>query len=138
MRIAQVLLDDAPFYEQKSQAIDAAVLAGGHQIVSLPDGAQVLHVYAPQQFPASRLNDVKIPYLANGRPSYSMFRPRPREPARSVLPFGPDPVPEAVAERFFTFRPAHPASRYPGLSAASGGWPMDWPDFSFHPPIRMS
>ena len=97
MRVAQIVVTGASEYERKSQRIDAAVLAAaGHAIV--PAGsAEIAHVYAPPQFPASAVRDLRVPYVASSSPEQGLFR-RASEP-RGVIT--PEVVPEAVEEGWF-------------------------------------
>ena len=71
MRIAQIVLPGASLYERKSQRLDAAALAGTHE-VQLVDAARldgpargfdVAHVYGPRVLPRRRFG---APYVASG------------------------------------------------------------------------
>ena len=90
MRVAQILAEGAPEYERKHQRIDAA------EAVPLRD-AQAAHVYAPKEFPASLVRDLRVPYVASGMPKQGW-----RKVAEPRIVLTHDVVPEAVEDAWFT------------------------------------
>jgi len=106
MRIAQIVMPDAPAYERKCQRVDFAALSGAHDValVSIADAAgfDVAHVYAGPELPARSFRRFPIPYVASS------------DLERSRWPFGkavepgfvatPEQLPEAVEESYFAFK----------------------------------
>lgn len=127
MKIGQILFENAPFYEQKSQRLDSLHLEPDHevklwvvqgtktrdwtgqvcaarQLSSLipPTGVRILHVYGPRALPADIFGGMKLNYVATGKPPSSRLPWRKtRGPAASALPYGPDAVAEAVEAGYF-------------------------------------
>lgn len=81
MKLAQILLDDAPPRQRRLQALDRAALASRIDVVTIPletrraavlrdaltsSRAEVAHLYAPQLFPGSLLDSIPVPVLASG------------------------------------------------------------------------
>ena len=134
MRIAQVVLPDAPLYERKSQRIDRAALSARHEVmvVSLEDarrsGAEVVHVYGEVAY-VGKPGFLGVPrsssaFLGSGFLGSRFLEwlrslrgtprnPRnPRNPGEPVLvsPLSDPPLPEAVEEIWFGARPRRVAS----------------------------
>ncbi len=86
MRIAQLILPGASYYERKSQRVDATALAaGGHeaQVVEDHAGFDLVHVYGPAVLPRLRLS---VPYVANGAMGRSWWQPPLPQPRVVVAP----------------------------------------------------
>ncbi|HEX7154602.1 MAG TPA: glycosyltransferase [Thermoanaerobaculia bacterium] len=72
MRIAQIVLPDAPTYERKSQHIDHAALSSTHEVslTTVDEVAagkfDVAHVYGPQNLPSALFRRFPVPYVASG------------------------------------------------------------------------
>lgn len=105
MRIAQVVLPDASEYERKAQRIDRTALGDQHEVViaSLDDvassGAQVAHIYASGELPASRFVRFPLPYVSSASLPKSRWSFRkPVEPDFVVTPLE---LPEAVEDTYF-------------------------------------
>ncbi|HEX6642160.1 MAG TPA: hypothetical protein VF215_13660, partial [Thermoanaerobaculia bacterium] len=113
MRIAQILLPGASEYERKSQRIDQSALAERHEVIvrSLDTifdaNADVAHVYASGELPASAFVGFPIPYVSpiGFRPTRWRWR-RPVPPRRIVSPLGEEALPESVDERYFAMASA--------------------------------
>ncbi|MDP9194806.1 MAG: glycosyltransferase [Acidobacteriota bacterium] len=109
MRIAQIILPDASEYERKSQRADQAALSEKHDVTVTPIEsiadvqADLAHVYAGRELPASAFVRFPLPYVASSdvRPSRWSWR-RPVRPRFVVSPLGDDPLPEVVEERYFS------------------------------------
>jgi hypothetical protein len=108
MRIAQVVLPNASAYERKCQRVDRAALSEKHEVmlVSLDDaarsGAQVAHVYATGQLPASAFVRFPIPYISSAPLPQSRWTLRRPVPPRFVVsPVGDTLLPEAVEDSWF-------------------------------------
>ncbi len=137
MRLAQIILPDAPPRERRLQALDRAALADRLEIatVDLPSGgmaaalrealaasnAEIAHVYGPRAIPAELLGAIAIPVVAPG-PSRRAFLPwqTSRQPD-VILGSTPDSrVPEAVGHGYFEIAArAMPTSFRIGCTAAS-------------------
>lgn len=111
MRIAQILLPEASFYDRKCQALDAASLAALHEVVTTSfegaaaAGASIAHVYGPAGFPPPS-DRFSIPYVASAPPREPRFPWRKAVAPRAIVsPL--DNLPEAVDETYFG-RPAPP------------------------------
>jgi hypothetical protein len=106
VRIAQVVLPSASFFERKHQRADAEALRGKHEIAGLAN-AEVAHVYASGELDPGAFRDFPVPYVSPVpmKPSRWSFR-KPRLPG-AIL--DPAETPEAVEERYWsvTRRPAH-------------------------------
>lgn len=112
MRIAQIVLPNASFYERKSQRIDHAFLSERHEVTVVDPRAffeaDVAHVYG-NDLAAPLFRRFPIPYVASAEPHLPRFRfVRPIKPRYVLSPIAPiDPkaylqnVPEAVEERYF-------------------------------------
>jgi hypothetical protein len=124
MRVVQLLLAEAPAYERKLQPLDraavagvetwivendTALLAGGNERVPLPAllggrtsrPADLFHVYGPPHLPRA-FGNAAAPYVAAGVPRRGILPWRKgRQPAHSGLPFGDEPLPEAVDDSWF-------------------------------------
>jgi len=98
MRVAQIVAEGASEYEKKHQRIDAA------NAVPVAD-ADIVHVYAPPEFPASIVRGLRVPYVASGRPRQTLFRRVP-DPVAVVTP---ENVPEAVEDVWFDLARTHDA-----------------------------
>jgi len=116
MRIAQVVLPDAPAYERKSQRVDHAALSARHDVMLLGlddvarSGADVVHVYAAQPYLAK-------PSLWSAGLSARRWVPfaglrarRSRENRVPVFPLGDQPLPEAIEDFWFETHPRRLAS----------------------------
>jgi hypothetical protein len=112
MRIAQVFLLGASEYERKSQRADRAALAEGHEVIVRPIGgvaggdADVVHVYASGELPASAFVGFPLPYVSSAglrQARWPWFSPWRRAVGPRVIlsPLGDDPVPEVVEECYF-------------------------------------
>ena len=97
MRIAQVLLPGASFYDRKSCQIDHAGLSPRHELTD-PAGAALVHLYGPPGFEAPA-----APYIASGLPRRRFAWRKARQPSAIVSPL--DNLPEAVDESWFAMRP---------------------------------
>lgn len=105
MRIAQVVLPTASQYERKCQRVDAAALAGRHEVVTIPleavrgSAADVVHIYASEDLPRAPFVGFPVPYVSSAeiRKARWSFR-KPVEPEYVVTPFE---VPEAVEDLWF-------------------------------------
>jgi glycosyl transferase family 1 len=93
MRVAQIVVQGASEYERKHHRIDSA------DAVPLAE-AELVHLYAPRDFPAAAVRGIRQPYVASGAPRQSFFR---RVPEPSVL-ITPENVPEAVEAGWFENR----------------------------------
>src|SRR5512138_1118043 len=98
MRVAQIVVEGASEYERKHQRIDAS---GGLEIVGVSD-SEIAHVYAPPEFPASAVRDLRVPYVASGTPRRTWLN-HVSEPRLIITP---ENVPEAVEEIWFGVAPA--------------------------------
>lgn len=105
MRIVQILLPDATWYERKSQRTDFAALSAHHE-VSIADaesaqkhGADVAHVYSGSSIPAAPFVGFTTPYVASSAPVVSRWMLRKPEPPRALVT--PETVPEAVEDAWF-------------------------------------
>ncbi|HEU5163065.1 MAG TPA: hypothetical protein VFV54_07965, partial [Thermoanaerobaculia bacterium] len=101
MRLAQILLDDAPPRQRRLQALDRTALASRVDVVTIPldrrrataslraalasSQAEVAHLYAPPLFPASLLEAIEIPVVASGAAHRSPFPWRKRKQPDAVL-----------------------------------------------------
>ena len=95
MRIAQILLPGASYFDRKSFQIDQTTLAERHELVDAAV-AEVAHLYGPVRTPPP----FAIPYVAANRPSRRRFSWRkPVEPAAIISPL--DNVREAVSEVYW-------------------------------------
>ncbi|MDQ3281199.1 MAG: glycosyltransferase [Acidobacteriota bacterium] len=111
MRIAQIVLSGASAFERKLQRIDAAALAGQHEVVavSLEEikrvRADVAHVYATGELPTAPFVGFPLPYLSSAAMPQSRwsFR-RPVPPKQVVTPLTEPALPEAVDDSFFETR----------------------------------
>jgi hypothetical protein len=136
MRIAQIILPDASEYERKCQRVDRAALAAKHEVrVVAPDAiadaigtaaadaiadAQVAHVYAGRELPASLFRRFPVPYVASSdihRSRWTLLR-KPAAPAYVVSPLTEapgvgrfQPLPEAVEDAYFAATDAEPRAR---------------------------
>lgn len=105
MRIVQILLPDASWYERKSQRADFAALSAHHEVsVSGPEEAQqrlgdVAHVYAGSAIPAAPFVGFATPYVASSALQVSRWSLRKPEPPRAVVT--PENLPEAVEDAWF-------------------------------------
>lgn len=110
MRIAQIILPDASEYERKSQRADLAALSAKHEVTvtSLDSiagsNADVAHVYAGKELPASELVGFPVPYVSSAdlRPARWRWR-KPQKPRFVVSPLGEEPLSEVVEEKYFEF-----------------------------------
>ena len=125
MLIAQILLPDASWFDRKSQALDAAMLAGRRDVIlttfegAVRAGAAIAHVYGPAGFTLP--SGFGIPYVAAGPPRRRHFAWRePVAPRAIVSPL--DNLPEAVDETYFDPRAGGDASpsRTPKVVGAFG------------------
>jgi hypothetical protein len=90
MRVAQILVEGASWYERKHHRIDG--------IGAVPLGeAEIVHVYAPAEFPPSAVRNLRVPYVASGRPKQGLFKRVP-EPV-AVITF--ENAPEVVEDAWF-------------------------------------
>jgi Glycosyl transferases group 1 len=109
MRIAQIVLPGASEYERKSQRADHATLSERHEVIvasieAVRDlQADVAHVYATGDLPASAFVGFPFPYVASSdvRKSRWTWR-RPAPPRRVVSPLAEEPLPEVVEEGYFS------------------------------------
>ena len=127
MRIAQIVLPNASFYERKSQRIDHAFLSERHEVTVVDPRAffeaDVAHVYG-NDLAAPLFRRFPIPYVASAEPHLPRFRfVRPIKPRYVLSPIAPidskaylQNVPEAVEERYFkeTGQPGVPVLHYVG------------------------
>jgi hypothetical protein len=118
MRIAQIVLPDASHYERKSQRADFATLSEKHEVSLLSleaaatSGAQVAHIYGPNELPSRALAGFPIPYVANASVPRSRWPwRRAPQPRFLVSPLAELPVPEAVEDEYFADPPT--ANRQP-------------------------
>jgi hypothetical protein len=107
MRVAQILLPEASFYERKCQRLDAEALRGAHDVQLVEDGRgfDVAHVYGPRVLPRRRFG---APYIASGTMARRWWAPHLPPPAVAVAPVAEDGfilLPEAVEEAFFGVAP---------------------------------
>lgn len=120
MRIVQLVVDGAGYYETKSAAIDAANLSphpveswswgsGGFVLngtrasrgafLQRANAADLVHVYAPRAIPAAAVRGIRAPYVAEGTPAQSRWPwPTTASPAVSLQSDRESPIPEAVAD----------------------------------------
>src|SRR4051812_24373376 len=90
MRVAQILVEGASWYERKHHRIDG--------VNAVPvDDADLVHVYAPDGFPPSTVRELRIPYVSSARPRQPLLH-RVSEPARIITI---ENVPEAVEDAWF-------------------------------------
>lgn len=107
MRIAQVVLPDAPAYERKSQRADAAALSARHAVTTVSfdeaarSGADVVHVYGAVSYVAKAVTPRRL---------LSLPWRKPRDEQRILSPLGEQPLPEAVEEIWFETQPRRVAS----------------------------
>src|SRR5512140_3104849 len=92
MRIVQLVVDGAGYYEKKSASIDAAILesqsveswrwehgdfrrngarAGRAAFLRTANAADVVHLYAPREIPVAAARGLRVPYIAEGSPAKS-------------------------------------------------------------------
>ena len=90
MRVAHIVVPGASEYERKHARIDATDAVA-------TDEAELVHLYAPQEFPASTILDLKVPYVASGVPRKRWLR-RVIQPRIVITP---ENVPEAVEDGWF-------------------------------------
>ena len=90
MRVAHILVEGASEYERKHHRIDSTASVE-------PADAELIHLYAPLEFPPSTVSALRVPYVASGRPRQSFFR-RAQQPAIVITP---ENVPEAVEDAWF-------------------------------------
>jgi glycosyltransferase involved in cell wall biosynthesis len=110
MRIVQIVMPGASEYERKCQRVDAEALAAKHEVflASIDEAraakADVAHVYASDELPATDFAGFPTPYLSSVsiRKSRWPWR-RAAEPAHVVTPLGE--LPEAVEERYWGSSP---------------------------------
>src|SRR5688500_16089747 len=109
MRIGQLILAGASFYERKSQTLDALTLAEGNEVIvwtgRIPPSApavDVVHLYGPASFPIRIADEMPAPYVAAGAPRKSSFRFKAVTQPRRISAIGPDAVSEAVEDSYFT------------------------------------
>ena len=106
VRIAQILLPVASQYERKSQRIDAAALAGSHEVtlVSIAElnrsSADLAHVYGPHELAPRDFAKFPLQYVANGTLAASRL-PWRRGVAPAAIGTPLDNLPEAVEEAWF-------------------------------------
>lgn len=98
MRVAHILVEGASEYERKHHRIDSADTVA-------PADADLIHLYAPSEFPAPAVQGLRVPYVASGKPRQSIFR-HVTEPAAIITP---ENVPEAVEDAWFDAAPANAA-----------------------------
>lgn len=120
MRILQILLPDASWYERKSQRTDFRALSAEHEVtlVSAAEAknhaADLAHVYAGGAMPAAPFVGFSLPYLASSALQTSRWSlRRPQEPRVVVTP---ENLPEAVEEPWFD-RAGSAAEREPAAGA---------------------
>ena len=118
MRLAQILLDDAPPRQRRLQALDRAALASRIDVVTIPlerrhtaialrdalgsARAEVAHLYAPELFPGSLLEAIQIPVLASGTAQRSRLPWRKTKQPDAILGRSPEGrEPEAVDPGYF-------------------------------------
>ena len=112
MKIGQWLLEGAPIYEEKSQALDAEWLGRDHSITAWPDPtADVVHVYGPRKLAARCFRKFPRPYVAAGAPpARGIWFSTPRPPAGDA---SPPRIPEAVDPRYVRDKDRRPeTARY--------------------------
>src|SRR4051794_39030561 len=117
--IAQLLLPDASEYERKSQRIDFAALSQEHQFGEIAK-ADIVHIYAPDDFDPAIVRDIGLPYVSNARPKNRRFR-KSVQPHSVISPIKETVetfIPEAVDEIYFDNREA----RQPGNRATVGSY----------------
>lgn len=118
MKLAQVLLHDAPPRERRLQALDRAALADRVEIVTIPlgaaaaaarlrdalasSGANLAHVYGPPALPADVLGSIPIPVVAAGiaRRSIVPWR-KARQPDVVLGASAETTIPDAVDDSYF-------------------------------------
>jgi hypothetical protein len=102
MIITQLLIPGASEYERKSQRIDFAALSTEHDVrVGNVAGADLVHVYAPDQFDAAVVGN--RPYVSNVRPKPRRFR-KTAQPLDVITPVKETTdtyIPEAVEDIYF-------------------------------------
>ncbi len=119
MIIAQLLLPDASEYERKSQRIDFAALSAEHQFGEIAD-ADIVHIYAPDNFDPSVVRDIGLPYVSNARPKNRRFR-KSVQPHNVISPIKETTetfIPEAVDDLYF----GNQATRQPGNRRTVGSY----------------
>jgi hypothetical protein len=109
MRIAQIVLPGASEYERKSQRADHAALSERHEVIvtaidAIRDThADLAHVYANSELPATAFVGFPLPYLASSDVRTARWRWRqPARPRRVVSPLSEEPLPEVVEEPYFS------------------------------------
>lgn len=132
MRILQLVVEGAGFYERKCQSIDAESLPcpvvtcqwkGGefsldgarvtrNDFLREADDSDVVHVYSAPEIPAAPLKGLRTRYVSRGAPAGGRFRwmSAPPAPARRL---GPEEIPEAVADEFRTAGSRAPITAQP-------------------------
>ena len=81
MRVAHILVEGASEYERKHHRIDSV------EAVAAAD-ADLIHLYAPSEFPAAAVQGLRVPYVASGKPRQSIFRRVPEPAAIAILAQG--------------------------------------------------
>lgn len=122
MRILQLVVDGAGYYERKSSAIDSETLppheveswrwdAGGYsrdsarvrrsEFLRHANASDVVHVYAPATIPVAAVRGVTVPYVSEGEPVRSRWRwHAAAAPALQLESDEATTVPEAVSEAY--------------------------------------
>jgi hypothetical protein len=117
MIIAQLLIPGASEYERKSQRIDFAALSAEHDVrLGKITGADIVHVYAPDEFDPTVVGD--LPYVGNTRPRRRRFR-KTAQPLHVITPLKDTndiQIPEAVEDIYFDSA----GTRQPGNRATIG------------------
>ncbi|HUP48709.1 MAG TPA: glycosyltransferase [Thermoanaerobaculia bacterium] len=105
MRIAQILLRPASYYDRKSRQIDHAALAARHEVIetdfpgALAAGAALAHVYGRGFQPPPRRRFL-LPYVASSPPRARRLPwSSPAQPRLIVSPL--ENLPEAVDDSYF-------------------------------------
>lgn len=137
MKLAQILLDDAPPRERRLQALDRASLAPRLEIVTIPLGprrpaaalrdalassqADLAHVYGPPLLPSPLLSAIEIPVVASAPVHRSPFPWRRTRQPDAILGASPSTrVPPAVDPAYFGISAgATPTSFRIGCNASS-------------------
>jgi hypothetical protein len=119
--IAQLLIPGASAYERKSQRIDFASLSAEHDVrLGDPANADIVHIYAPNDFDPSIVRDIASPYVSNAKPRARRFR-KSVQPDHLITPLKETTetfIPEAVEDIYF----GNPATGQPGNRPTIGSY----------------
>jgi glycosyltransferase involved in cell wall biosynthesis len=122
MRIAQIILPGVSAYERKSQRADLVSLSAQHEVVVVTpgeartSGAQVAHVYASGELPASEFVRFPLPYVASADVRRSRWTWRKPVGPRVIVT--PENLPEVVEDAYF----AAPSQRTGGEDKIVGSF----------------